>query len=98
MKEWGPRQKVELDSILSNHARLIASLIDAGVAGFRFDACKHIPPTYFDALFNATGISNGHGNGDMLIYGEALDGDPAVLSEYTHLMSMFDLLSFSPLA
>eukprot|EP01105_Mastigella_eilhardi_P011592 TRINITY_DN2667_c0_g1_i1.p1 TRINITY_DN2667_c0_g1~~TRINITY_DN2667_c0_g1_i1.p1 ORF type:complete len:411 (+),score=117.69 TRINITY_DN2667_c0_g1_i1:147-1379(+) len=93
MKDWGPRQQVDVGPVLALHTVLLRKLLSLGADGFRFDACKHIPPPYFTRLFEAVGIRDGKDSRtgrELLIYGEALDGDPRVLNEYTGLMHMLD--------
>eukprot|EP01113_Clastostelium_recurvatum_P049449 TRINITY_DN9160_c0_g1_i1.p1 TRINITY_DN9160_c0_g1~~TRINITY_DN9160_c0_g1_i1.p1 ORF type:complete len:451 (-),score=53.28 TRINITY_DN9160_c0_g1_i1:25-1377(-) len=81
---WGWRQDVTLRSTLDAHAQFLRDLVEMGVGGFRFDAIKHIPASYIEMLLHTSQLHNNHNNNSnhLLIYGEALDGDASVCSEY----------------
>jgi alpha-amylase len=68
------------DNVRANIVAYLTDLIDLGVAGFRFDAAKHMHPDDLAAIIAQL-------PGDPYIYQEVIGGggEPITPAEYTHL-------------
>eukprot|EP01118_Nematostelium_gracile_P013502 TRINITY_DN5105_c0_g1_i1.p1 TRINITY_DN5105_c0_g1~~TRINITY_DN5105_c0_g1_i1.p1 ORF type:complete len:400 (+),score=63.35 TRINITY_DN5105_c0_g1_i1:78-1277(+) len=78
--QFGPRVDTTLESNFVSQLNYLQDLVDMGVAGFRFDAAKHMDPKYLKRLVNSIKT-----NRFLLIYAECLDGNPDICNEYiTH--------------
>jgi len=86
--DWGPKEAVHTNEVLDKHTRFLKKLIDMGASGFRFDAAKHIPPSYLHSLHRNSGAKHK----GILCYGEVMDGDYNVCKEY--LVDGFQVADF----
>ena len=79
-QEFGVREDTDKPTVEQKHINLLQELIDIGIDGFRFDAAKHIIPSYLNRLIESLTIKNKQ----ILCYAEILDGDVNVCHEYTN--------------
>jgi neopullulanase len=92
-----------LDDVFTEHPRVVAGFIeiygqwidDFGIDGYRIDTARHVNPEFWQAFVPAMkaraarrGIPNFH------IFGEVLDGDPAVLARHTRVDGFPAVLDF----
>eukprot|EP01119_Soliformovum_irregulare_P002325 TRINITY_DN12607_c0_g1_i1.p1 TRINITY_DN12607_c0_g1~~TRINITY_DN12607_c0_g1_i1.p1 ORF type:complete len:413 (+),score=50.78 TRINITY_DN12607_c0_g1_i1:59-1240(+) len=75
--DFGPRVDTDSKSVFKEQLAMLQTLVDMGVAGFRFDAAKHISPQYLRKLLDGL-----RSDRFLLCYGECLDGSPEICSEY----------------
>jgi len=79
--DWGPPQDWDDKSVVSEAVSFLSELLAMGVAGFRFDAAKHIRPEILkDVVENA--VRSAQPAKKLLNYSEVLDHQPWICEEY----------------
>ncbi|NNM30245.1 MAG: hypothetical protein HKO57_12050 [Akkermansiaceae bacterium] len=73
------------DALVDEFVRIYAPYIeDIGVDGFRIDTVKHVHHEFWTAFAERLRKRLGEKAGEVILFGEAYDGNPEVLGRYTY--------------
>lgn len=79
--DWGPPQNLQDPNVLEETTEFLVGLLEMGVAGFRFDAAKHIKPDILQGILK-NAVNRSKTSSDLYSYSEVLDSQPWVCEEY----------------